>query len=248
VDAGGAYVPAALGLFARTVWLVRTTPAWALALDDWLSVGGRHGWMWYDAENARLSIRTNEVELAMRPWSDAATSVHHRFALGFEQHRLESMRVRRAAGTGADTVFMGGVGDTVVRAGYGGELIRDDWALGWDGQIREASLYKTDQQHLRLASRLTFLLAPGHAPFVEGVLFLVRRDRLQGGRALPRASAHAQASVGYDWKASRGVGLAVRGRWLSSFLSGEMPFFELREESLEQQYAEVSAGVSLEWE
>lgn len=243
VDAGGVYLPASLGVFSRTVWTAHTAGAWALAITPWLAAGGRHALVWYDATNVRLRMHHHELELSGRPTAVLNTPrMFDRLALGVEFHTL-----RKSIIDGED-FFIGGIKDVVVRLGYGIEhVLHPRWRLGWNVQGRYASVFRDSQRHLRAGARVTFLPRPQHGLGLEAVAFMVHRDADQFGTPFPRLTGHGQFALQYDWLGRRGVGLMVRARYTTGFLSGEAPVYELREESLTASYAELVLGVRAVW-
>lgn len=87
----------------------------------------------------------------------------------------------------------------------------------------------------------------GHQFGVELTGFVVHRDARQFGNALPRVSPVGQAAVHYAWMGRRGLGLFARLRFTSSLFSGEAPVYEVREEALNNAYAEASLGLRFAW-
>jgi hypothetical protein len=241
LDMTGAWVPESLGLFNRSVWMVRVVPAWALALTPWLAVGGRHGMAWYDAENIRLRLHTHQLELSGQPLFSRAR-MHDRLALGIETHE-----VKNAAVQGVD-FRLGGVRDAVAHLGYGIEHeLSPRWRLGWRVQLRHAWVFLDTQRQVRLSMRAAFLPRPRHLLSVELVGFAVNRNERQAGKPLPENSVHGQVAAEYLWMSRARVGVSVRARMLSSFMSGEAPVYEIREEALEGPYGELMLGLRTVW-
>jgi hypothetical protein len=241
-DLSGAYVPKKLGLLDRTVWMVQVVPAWALALTPWLAVGGRHGLTWYDAQNIRLRVHTHQLELSGAPlrWHPR---LRDRLAAGFEVHD-----VKQATVDGID-FRLGGFRDVVGLVGYGIEhRLAPRWRLGWQVQLRHAWVLLDTQRQVRGSARATFLPRPPHALGLEVVGFYVNRNPDQAGTTLPPNTVHGQIALDYAWMSRAGVGLVVRGRLLSSFMSGEAPVYEIREESLEAAYGELVVGLRVVWD
>ncbi len=240
-DLAASVVPRQLGLFDRTVWLVRGTPAWALALTPWLAVGGRHGLAWYDAGNARSRIHEHQLELSGQPAFRRA-SIQDRLAIGVETHNFTLLRV------GGVDFKIAGIKDVVATLGYGmdHELARR-WTLGWQLQLRHVWVFLDTQRQARLSVRVAFLPRPGHRLALEAIGFLVHRDEDQAGEPLPRTGLYGQIALDYTWMSRHNVGLTVRPRFASSFLSGEAPVYEIREEALDNMYADILVGFRAVW-
>ena len=242
VDVTGAYVPASLGLFNRTVWMVRTVPAWALALTPWLAIGGRHGIAWYDAENIRLRLHHHQLELSGQPLH-ARARMHDRLAVGFETHEVKNALI-----DGTD-FRLGGIRDSIVHLGYGIEHdLSDRWRLGWRAQLRHAWVFLDTQRQVRVSVRAAFLPQPRHLVSLELVGFAINRNERQAGNLLPENSVHGQVAAEYLWMSRANIGVSVRARVLSSFLSGEAPVYEIREEALNAPYGELMLGLRAVWD
>jgi hypothetical protein len=246
VDVGGSLLPGRLGLFDRTVWLVRTTPSWALALTEWLAIGGRHGLTWYDASTdttIRLRVHEHQLELSGRPMAaNPALKMNDRLALGITTHNVQGLLV-------GDTDFKpGGIRDFILHLGYGIEHpLGRRWALGWNVQLRHVWVFVNTQRQLRAALRGVVRPKPGHELRLQAVLYAVHRDRDQAGNPLPRAGAYGQFTFGYVWMSRYGVGPFVQGRFTTTFLSGEAPVYEIREEALNNLFADLTVGVRGRW-
>lgn len=242
VDVTGAYVPESLGLFNRTVWMVRTVPAWSFSLTPWLAVGGRHGFAWYDAQNVRLRLHMHQAELSGQPLH-RHSRMRDRLAVGVDVHDAEKTTVE-------GVVFhLGGIRDAVAHVGYGieHELARR-WRLGWRVQFRHAWVFIDTQRQIRASLRAVFLPRPQHWLALELVGFAVNRNPDQAGKPLPQNSVHGQVALEYTWMSGAGVGLSLRTRLLSSFMSGEAPVYEIREEALEGPYGELILGLRAVWD
>ncbi len=249
LDVGGAYVPEQLGLFPRTLWTLRFEPAWAMALTPWLTAGGRHGLIWYDAENIRARYHHHELELSGRPTAGSKKNLKlsDRLAFGFEHHNL------RLADLEGDEFKLGGVLDYVIRLGYGmrhpiGDRIDIDWGV----QGRYVWLFQDTQRQVRGSVRL--LGRPGKNPEqphqlgVELVGYIVHRDESQFGNDLQRTSAVGQVALTYEWMSRRNLGVFTKARFTTSLFTGEAPVYEVREEALNNVYGEASVGFRWAWE
>lgn len=246
MDVGGSYLPARLGLFDRTIWLVRWTPAWALALTDWLSIGGRHGLTWYDASTdntIRLRLHEHQLELSGRPMaSNPMLKMDDRLAIGVTSHNVQSLVVD-------ETDFRpGGIRDFIAHVGYGIEHpLGRRWALGWQVQLRYAWVFVDTQRQARVSVRGVFRPKPPHELRLEAILYAVHRDEDQAGNPLPRGGAYGQFTGSYAWMSRYGVGPYVQGRFATNFLSGEAPVYEIREEALNNLYADLTVGIRARW-
>ncbi|MBC8067913.1 MAG: hypothetical protein IAG13_06220 [Deltaproteobacteria bacterium] len=65
--------------------------------------------------------------------------------------------------------------------------------------------------------------------------------------SLPRRGVNGQLAAEYGWMSRHGVGPMVRVRYATGFLSGEAPIFELRQESLNASYGDVTIGLRARW-
>jgi hypothetical protein len=236
-------VPKALGLYPRRVWTAAVTPSWALALTPWLAAGGRHGLSWYDVEDVRMRFRTNQFEVSGAPATHAMRShSSDRLAIGFEAHALAHVQAGKVG------VAPGGMRDTIATLGYGMEhALGKRWFLGWQLQLRYVWVYRKTQRQARLGLRIAFVPRPPHQLALETVVFGIHRDRNQAGQPLPRASASVGVAGEYAWMSAHKVGVMVRARVTSSFLSGEAPVYEIRAETLNTPYAELVVGPRVVW-
>ncbi len=244
-DASGAYMPASLGLFDRTVWTVRPAGSWAVALAPWLALGGRHSIAWYDAQNIRTRVHAHQVELSGRPLgaSRPDAALDDRLALGVSSHAIRWSEVGDLA------IEPGGLDDTIVHLGYGlDHLMGTRWRLGWQAQVRYAWVYQDTQHHARLSTRLAFNPRPAHRLSAAAVGYYVNRDAQQLGNPLPRHSILGQFGLGYAWVANAGIGPWLDVRYNTSFMSGEAPVYEIREEALNADYGEVLVGMMARWQ
>jgi hypothetical protein len=236
-------VPARLGLFSRTVWTVHVTPAWSVRLARWASLGGRHSLGWYDAQNIRLRVHTQQAEAAFHPL--AATGhgrLHDRLAAGIETHALAKATV------GGLEFKLGGVRDTVAYLGYGiDHAIARRWTLGWHAQLRHAWVFEDTQRQLRVSARAAFHPRAPHRLALEAAAFVVHRNRDQAGTPMPRVGAYGQFAFDWSWISRFGIGPMVRLRATTGFLAGEAPVYEIREESLGTGYGECIVGLRAVW-
>lgn len=243
VDVGGVVLPARLGLFDRTLWTVHVSPAWSVRLARWLSLGGRHSMAWYDAQNIRLRAHTNQLELAAHPVEAVGhRRLHDRLSVGVETHAIVKATIGEAK------FKLGGVRDTVLYVGYGVDhAIGRRWTLGWQAQFRHAWVFVATQRQLRASVRAAFYPRPAHRIALEGVAFLVHRNRDQAGTPVPRVGGYGQFALDYGWMSRFGVGPAIRVRATTAFLAGEAPVWEIREEALDAPFAEVIVGIRGVW-
>lgn len=241
-DLGGVVLPARLGLFDRTVWTLRTGPAWAIRLAPWMSLGGRHGLSVYDAETVRLRVHDHQVEAAAHPLSASRPGVHDRLAIGLETHA-----VLRSTVDGVQ-FKLGGVRDAVVYAGYGiDHTLTKRWSLGWHAHFRHAWVFRDTQRQLRAGARVAFFPTPAHRLAATAIGFFVDRSPTQAGGSVPRRGVYGQLGVEYSWMSKVGVGPALSVRYTTGFLTGEAPIYEARSESMSTSYADATVGLRFVW-
>jgi hypothetical protein len=136
----------------------------------------------------------------------------------------------------------------VLHFGYGMEhALGRRFVLGWRAHLRQVWVYLDTQRQVRASVRAAFVPRPRHRLALEGVGFYVNRDLDQAGEPLPRHSVHGQLIGEYQWMSAHHVGLVVGARYATSFLAGEVPIFEAREEALATHYGELFAGVRVVW-
>jgi hypothetical protein len=246
-EVGGVVLPARLGLSDRTIWTVRSTGAWAVAATPWLAAGGRHSLSWYEASGVgsalRLRLHEHQLELSGRPMAAGwFPRMDDRLAIGFDTHRVDNVRVD-------DVDFkVGGLKDTIAHVGYGIEhLLGRRWALGWRVQGRYAWVFVDTQRQLRASVRATVWPRPPHAISLEAIGYYVNRNADQFGNDLPRNSVHGQFALDYAWLSRYGVGVGTRARFATSYLSGEAPVYEVREEALNNLYGDLTVGLRAVW-
>lgn len=246
LDLGGIYLPPQLGPLHREVWSLHADPAWALALTARLTAGGRLSSRWYGTSTVRLHLYTQEVEISGRLLATPGTN--DRLAAGLETHSVDLIRVRRPNGTWND-FHVGGLDDLVLRLTYGQENeLNERWQLAWGAQIRFAWVGNDTQRHLRASARLACALGQTQRLGFEGVGFLVHRDAMTFGRSLPPLTVHGQAAVEYDWLFAAPFVLVARAHLLSSFMTGEAPVYEIRDEGLRAPYGELVLGLRAAWD
>lgn len=241
-ELGGIYLPEALGLFNRDVWTLRTTGAWSFRVARWLVAGGRHGVAWYDATGPASSIRLrfheHQLELSTGPLGQRVFGLRDRLFAGITTHDAKTSTV------GGNKLKVGGIEDFLLHLGYGLEhAMAARWTLGWQVQLRYAWVFRDTQRQVRGSLRFAFLPKPAHRLTFEAILYYVHRDDEQFGNPLPRHGAYAQGLVDYSWMSRHGVGVGVQLRGTSSFLSGEAPVYEVREEALNNPYGDVTVGL-----
>lgn len=242
VDLGGVVIPERVGLFDRTVWTMRTGPAWAIRLSPWLSAGGRHGLSLYDAGNVRLRVHDHQVELAAHPLQDARPGLHDRLAVGVETHA-----VLRSTVDGVQ-FRLGGVRDAVLYAGYGiDHSLTKRWSLGWHAHYRHAWVFRDTQRQIRAGARVAFFPTPAHRIAASAVGFFVDRNPDQAGVDVPRRGVYGQLGLEYSWMSRVGIGPALAVRYTTGFLGGEAPIYEVRAETMSQSYADATIGIRYVW-
>lgn len=241
-DLGGVILPARLGLFDRTVWTLRSGPAWSVRLAPWLSAGGRHGLAMYDAGNVRLRVHDHQVELAAHPLAATRTRVHDRLAIGLETHAVLKSTI-----DGVE-FKLGGVRDAVLYGGYGiDHRVAERWRVGWHAHFRHAWVFRDTQRQLRAGIRVAFSPRPAHALRATALGFLVDRSPTQAGRPMPRRGVYGQFGLEYAWMSRHGVGPVLAARYTTGFLTGEAPVYEFRSESLTASYADATIGLRVVW-
>jgi len=241
-DLGGVVLPARLGLFDRTVWTLRTGPAWAIRLAPWLSAGGRHGLSVYDAGNVRLRVHDHQVEVAAHPLASARPGVHDRLSIGLETHA-----VLRSTVDGVQ-FKLGGVRDAVLYAGYGiDHRLTTRWSLGWHAHFRHAWVFRDTQRQIRAGARVAFFPTPAHRIAATAVGFFVDRSPTQAGGSVPRRGVYGQFGLEYSWMSRVGIGPALNVRYTTGFLTGEAPIYEARSESMSTSYADATLGLRFVW-
>lgn len=242
LDVAGVALPRAVTGLGRSVWTTSVAPAWAHTLAARLALGGRHTMSWYDASNIRLRIHAHEVQLSGRLMR-SRPRLRDRPAIGAEVHDVSKSVV-----DGVE-FRLGGIRDFVLWFGYGLEHdLGRRWSLGWRADARAVWVFTSTQRQLRASLRAAVHPRPGHRAALEVLGFVVHRDPEQAGQPTAVSSVHAQVRGEYAWMGRGRVGLVVAGRYATSFLSGEVPLFELREESLQRSYAELLAGLRVVWE
>lgn len=247
VDAAGTYLPSSLGLADRAVWAVRPAGAWAFALTPWLALGGRHEVAWYDADVARIRVHGHQVELSSRPLaaSRSTDALDDRLAIGVTTHAI------RWSDAGAADVA--GLQDTILHGSYGlDHLLGTRWRLGWQVQGRHAWVPDGTQRQARVSTRVAFHPRPAHRLSIDAAGYYVNRNHAAssgpaGAPALARHAVLGQVGLGYAWVGQAGVGPWTHVRATSSFLSGEAPVYEWREEALAAGYGEVLVGMLARW-
>ncbi|TPV94609.1 MAG: hypothetical protein B7733_14425 [Myxococcales bacterium FL481] len=247
-SASGIYLPAALVQGSQSLWTLRPELAWQAALHRHVSLGGASASAIYQTSNARLRVHDHAIAMATSPGRGGLDPRHaDRLAVAFSTHRLVLLRIRED-GTWQD-FHVGGVRDTIVRLSYGMEhQTSPRIRVAWQVRPGFAWVFLSTQRLLQVATRVSFHPRPTHEIALLITGHGVHRDRRQfGSHDIPRASLHGEVGLTWSWLSSRGVGLRVSGRALSSFLSGEAPLYEVREETLRTPYAEASAGLLLAW-
>jgi hypothetical protein len=239
----GIYLPAQLTRFDRPVWMARAPASWAAALTPWMAIGGRHSLIWYDASTVRTRIHEQMVELSGAP-SWGKHRFRDRLSLAVEVRDLKRTRI---ASTGA--IFpVGGVRDVVVGLGYGAEHpVARRWRLGWQANGRLVWVFNDTQRQLRAAFRAAVTPRRGHEFSMAIVGHLVHRDPDQYAKGLPELTVHGQLVLDYAWMSRKGIGVFVRPRVASSFLSGEAPLYEVRGETLNSPFGDVTVGLRARW-
>ena len=242
-EVGGVSLPSSLGVFSRDVWTARVTGAWALALSPRIAAGGRHALVFYDATNVRLQVQEHSLDLSARLLPDQNPhGPRDRLALTAEFHTLDRNWVD------GSEFSIGGVGDSVAGLGYGlTHPLTRTLELAWNFQARWVWVFDDTQRQLRASLRPTLMLGAGHRLAVELLAFLVHRDASQFGNPLPRTTLHSQLALQYDYMSRDGVGSFSELRYASGFMSGQAPMYEIREEAINTDYAELHTGVRIVW-
>lgn len=237
----GVVIPRSFGLFDRTVWMVRPTFAWAVAVLPRFAVGGLHALAWYDASNIRLRVHEHTLQLSGRPIAPRPR-LDNRLFVALTTHSAENSRV-----DGRDFA-LGGIKDLILSAGYGMEHdLGKRWQLAWGTAFRYVWVFLDTQRQVRWSVRGAFEPRAGHRLSADAKLYYVHRDEDQFGNPLPRHGAHVQGALQYDWLSRHDVGLWVRARATNSFLSGEAPMYEVREEALNNAYGDLLIGFLAVW-
>lgn len=242
VDAAGTYLPSSLGLADHAVWSMRPAGAWAFSLTPWLALGGRHEVAWYDADASRIRVHGHQVELSSRPLaaSRSTDALDDRLAVGVTTHAIRW--------SSAGTADVAGQSDTILHVGYGlDHLLGTRWRLGWQVQGRHAWVPDGTQRQVRVSTRVAFHPRPAHRISLDAAGYYVNRNHPSGAHALARHAVLGQVGLGYSWVGRAGVGPWTHVRATSSFLAGEAPVYELREEALEAGYGEVLVGMLARW-
>lgn len=249
LEVGGIGLPKSLKLLdpPRTVWTVRTTPSWALGLTPWLTIGGRHSMAWYGVEatyDVLLRIHEHQLEISGRPLaSRSGLRMHDRLSLGYEGHDVENSMV------GGEEFRLGGLKDTILSLSYGIEhLLGERWAVGWGVSLRYVWVFADEQRQIRASARASFWPRPPHELRFEAIGYYVNRNEDQAGNPLPEHGVYAQLAMQYTWLSRFNVGPTVRARFASTFLSGEAPVYEIREESLNNVYGDITVGLRAVWD
>ena len=243
-DVGGMVLPERLGLFDRRIWTVHGAPGWALGLTDWLSIGGRHAVVLYDAVNIRLREHDHQVEVSARTLGlrRSRPQLRDRFAVGVSTHAIKKTT------TGGVELKPGGLNDTIVHVSYGiSHDLGRRWRLGWQVQARHAWVFRDTQRQLRAALRASVYPRPAHRLAAEAVAYYIHRDPDQAGQPLPRNSVVGQFAGEWTYLTRVGVGPMLRARLLTTFRSGEAPAYEIREEALNNLYGEAIVGLRAVW-
>ncbi|MEE9383609.1 MAG: hypothetical protein V3V08_09370 [Nannocystaceae bacterium] len=232
----------------RPVWTLRGDAGWGLALTRNVSLSGDHGITIYSAGHTQLRVHAHALGVALRPGAGSLAPAHRdRLSFGVETRTLMVVRVRTSDGW--QDFDVGGIRDVTFRLAYGMEhAVGKRWHLGWQLAPGYSRVFLDSQRLLRGALRAALRPVPDHELRGTITAHLVHRDASQfGGNDFRRASAHLQASGAWIWMSRHNVGTIVQGRLLSSFMSGEAPIYEVREETLRTPYAEASVGVLATW-
>ncbi len=252
LEVGGVAIPRNIGLFPRSVWAQRTSGSWALALSPWLAVGGRHDLVWYDARNIRLQVNEHRLSFSGRPLHGRHSEVlRDRLSAGVELHmvkRFWTAQVGETVSFDSAKFKPGGLWDVIVFLGYGFDhRLHEKVSVGWTVQGRYLWVFNDTQRQVRATVRPTIYLRPNHALSAEGVLYYINRNERQGGNLLPQNSVAGQVNLEYTWMSRRNVGVFARVHYATSFMSGDAPIYEMREEAINTHYGEGSLGLRAIW-
>lgn len=241
-DVAGVAIPRRWGPLGMRAWTVESQFSWAFALLPSLSLGGRHGGRWYGLADAESSTRTrfdsHHLEISGQPLRWAGRRGRDRLSLSFIS---DSARV---AVLGDARFPVAGLYDRILSLGYGlAHAVGQRWEIDWQAAARYVWVGSSEQRQARLALRGVVEPKPRHQISLEGIAYFVHRDRRQFGNALPRFSTIGQFRFGYRWMSRVGLGLEMMARFNTLFFSGQAPVYEVRPESHDSVYGELSVGV-----
>jgi hypothetical protein len=124
------------------------------------------------------------------------------------------------------------------------------WSLGWNLQGRYVWVFIDTQRQIRASLRPTVVLRDRHRLALELVGFLVHRDEDQFGELddpADRLTVNGQVAFEHTWMSRKGVGTFAALRYATSFMSGQAPMYEVREEAINTHYGELSVGFRAVW-
>ena len=248
---GGIYLPSSLSGFSRNAWTISTPMTWSLAPTRRVAFGGRHSMVWYDASDTRTRLSDHSGEFVVDV-SRLDPRRQHRVSATADLLELDKFRVNES---GVE-LGIGGVRSTVLGLGYSARFVLGSaWVLGWQAHLRYAWVFSNTQRQARVALRGEYYPRPNQNISATLVGHFVHRDEEQYAKNLTRTTVHGQLRVGYGWM-SRALtegprpfhlGWYVNLRAATSFLSGEAPVYEVRNDTLTTPYGDAHVGMHARW-
>jgi len=246
-DFSGSVLPRRLAPFNFRVWTVQPQVSWAISLAPFVALGGRHGLSWYDATSDESSVRSrvhkHHLELSFQPLRWRHGGLADRLTLFYASHDIAEVVVE-----GTD-FHLGGLNDYIMGLGYGiDHPVARRWSVAWQLQLRHAWVFQNTQRQARASLRVLVEPRARHQLYTEAVGYVVHRDDDQFGiGGLELWSVVGQFKLGYRWMSVHRLGFDVHGRFNTAFMVGEAPVYELRAESIEAVYGELSVGFRGAW-
>jgi hypothetical protein len=248
---GGIYLPSSISGFSRNAWTLNTPLSWSFAPTRRVAFGGRHAMVWYDATDTRTRLSDHSGEFVVDV-SRLDPRRQHRISLTADLHELDKFRVNDS---GVE-LGIGGVRDSIIGLGYSARFVLNKaWVLGWQAHLRYAWVFANTQRQARVAIRGEYYPRPNQNISATLVGHFVHRDAEQYAKLLPRTTVHGQVRVGYGWMSqplTEGprpfhLGWYVNLRAATSFLSGESPVYEVRNDTLTTPYGDAHVGMQARW-
>lgn len=246
VDVRAVAVPQRLGWGERSIWTTDFHSDWAVGLAPWLSAGGRHGLVWFGADEIMTRFAHHQLELVTSPlrWQvhPRRRRLRDRVALGIEFHRLQYLE---AEGVGFE---IGGARDVILRVGYAmTHQLHRRVDLAWQLQYRHAWVYESQQRQGLVALRTRVAVSPRAQIAAGARVYLVHRDETQRGVIQDRFSPHVQVHLGPAWVLPEGVTVQLEARYAYGLLGGEVPVYEVGNSVITESYADLSVSLSFDW-